>query len=111
MSRVLGILLVFSFFLSGPSIFGQTNGRLTGSVDDPSGAAVPKATVNLVLHGGKRALVSTKTGNDGAFSIEAIRPELYDLTIEADGFQAFRLENVKIDPARTTDRVAIKLAL
>src|SRR5579862_470507 len=106
MSRVFGFLLALSCIASA-----QTNGRLTGSVTDPSGAAVPKAAVNLVLHGGKRALVSTKTGNNGAFSIEAIRPELYDLIVEADGFQPFRLENVKIDPARSTDLVAIKLTL
>src|SRR5271154_1812857 len=106
MNRFLGFLLVFSSFL-----LGQTNGRLTGSVVDPSGAAVPKAVVNLVLHGGKRVLVSTRANNEGTFSIEAIRPEFYDLLVEADGFQAFRLENVKIDPARSTDLVSIKLAL
>src|SRR5271156_2765379 len=106
MSRVLGFLLFFSCYL-----YGQTNGRLTGTVNDPSGAAVPKATVNLVLHGGKRALISTKTSNEGNFSMEAIRPELYDLLVDAGGFQPFRLENVKVDPARSTDLVAIKLAL
>src|SRR5579862_5401579 len=88
MSRVLGSLLVFPFI-----VLGQTNGRLTGSVTDPSGAAVPKAAVNLVLHAGKRALISTQTSNEGTFSMEAIRPELYDLLVDANGFQPFRLEN------------------
>jgi len=37
MNRFLGFLLVFSSFL-----LGQTNGRLTGSVVDPSGAATYK---------------------------------------------------------------------
>ena len=98
-------------FLLGSIAFGQTNGRLTGSVMDPSGAAIPKATVSILLHGGKRALLATLTSNEGAFTVESVRPELYDLIIEADGFQRFTLENVKIDPARSTDLAPIKLAL
>jgi hypothetical protein len=89
----------------------QTNGRLTGSVIDPSGASVPKATVSILLHGGKRALLATLTNNDGEFVVESVRPELYDLVVEADGFQRYILENVKVDPARTTDLPPIKLAL
>jgi hypothetical protein len=89
----------------------QTNGRLTGSVIDPSGAAIPKATVSILLHGGKRALLATLTSNEGAFTVESVRPELYDLVIEADGFQRYNLENVKVDPARSTDLPPIKLAL
>ncbi len=75
MRAAVGLLL-----LLGGSLVAQVNGRLTGSVIDPSGAAVPKASVNLLLHGGKRALLATTTGTDGQFSIESIRPELYDLT-------------------------------
>ncbi len=90
---------------------GQSNGRLTGSVIDPSGAAVPKATVSILLHGGKRALLATLTNNEGAFAIESVRPELYDVMVEADGFQKFSLENVKVDPARSTDLAPITLML
>lgn len=103
-SIVAGLLLA-------SSAFGQANGRLTGTVLDPSGAAVPKATVSILLHGGKRALLATLTGNEGAFAIESVRPELYDVVIEASGFQRYTLEGVKVDPARSTDLVPITLAL
>jgi hypothetical protein len=107
-----GLLRVILFTLLAASLLNaQVNGRLTGSVVDPTGAAVPKATVNLFLHGGKRALLSTLTNNDGAFSIETIRPELYDVTVEAGGFQVVRLDSVKIETARTTDLAPVKLAL
>ena len=106
MRAAVGLLL-----LLGGSLVAQVNGRLTGSVIDPSGAAVPKASVNLLLHGGKRALLATTTGTDGQFSIQSIRPELYDLTINAGGFQPYKLENVKIDPSRSTDLAAIKLSV
>jgi len=93
---------VIGFFLTSLA-FGQSNGRLTGSVVDPSGAAVPRATVSVLLHGGKRALLETLTSNEGAFVIESVRPELYDIVVEADGFQRYTLEGVKVDPSRSTD--------
>ena len=99
------------FLLFGCSLYAQVNGRLTGSVVDPSGAAVPKASVSLLLHGGKRALFSTTTGTDGQFSVQSIRPERYDVTVDAAGFQPYKLENVKIDPARSTDLASIKLSV
>jgi hypothetical protein len=94
-----------------PSLNGQGSSRITGSVVDPSGAAVPKATVSLLLHGGKQPVTSTVTNNEGQFSIEAVRPELYDLSIDSAGFQNYKLENVKVDPARTTDLPALRLSL
>jgi hypothetical protein len=89
----------------------QITGRITGSVEDPSGAAIPRATVNLLLHGGQRPLLATITTPEGLFVIESVRPELYDLTVEAAGFVPYKLESVKVDPARTTDLVPIKLVL
>src|SRR5712691_9125955 len=58
------ILLTFSPFANA-----QIAGRITGSVVDPSGAAVPRATVNLLLHGGKRTLLSTTTTPEGLFTL------------------------------------------
>ncbi|HEV8147614.1 MAG TPA: TonB-dependent receptor [Bryobacteraceae bacterium] len=100
------------FFLACvPVLTGQGSSRITGSVVDPSGAAVPKAAVSLLLHGGKQPVSSTVTNSDGQFSIEAVRPELYDLSIDSAGFQTYKLENVKVDPARTTDLPALRLTL
>ena len=89
----------------------QVNGRLTGSVLDPSGASVPQATVQLLLHGGKRALLSTRTTSEGLFWLESVRPELYDVVVEASGFQSYKLDSVMVDPARSTDLAPIQLAL
>jgi len=89
----------------------QGTARVTGSVVDPSNASVPGAAVELLLHGGKRPQLSTRTGSNGLFSIESVRPELYDLVIEAPGFQPYKLENVKVDSSRATDLPPLKLAL
>lgn len=104
MRTAIALLLFFYSFASA-----QVTGRLTGSVYDPSGAVIPKATVSLLLHGGKRPLLGTATGSDGAFVIDQIRPELYDLMIESGGFRSLKIENLKIDPNRTTDLPQLKL--
>ena len=101
------LVLFFSIFASAQVV----NGRLTGSVVDPSGAAIPKAMVSLVLHGGERTLLSTLTSNDGTFAIESVRPELYDVVVEASGFVRYKLESVKIDPSRSTDLAPLRLEL
>jgi len=99
------------FLLGSSFVLAQTNGRVTGSVIDPSGASVPKATLSLMLHGGKRALLQTLTNNQGEFTIESIRSEVYDLQVEAPGFETYKLENVKIDAARSTDLPPLKLSM
>ena len=69
----LGRWIIFSFSL--PAIVSaQGTARVTGSVIDPAGAVIPGASVELYLHGGKRPLLSTKTGSSGLFSIESVRP-------------------------------------
>jgi len=45
----------------------QFSGRVTGSVVDASGAAVPGAEVNLFLAGGAKPLYSVKTSGDGLY--------------------------------------------
>ncbi len=104
------IAIVLPLFFSSLAI-AQVTGRITGSVSDPAGAAVPKATVNLLLHGGKRPLLSTATGNNGTFVIDQVRPETYDLVIESSGLRSFKIENLKVEPNRTVDLPAIKMEL
>ena len=93
------------------SCFAQVTGRLSGSVTDASGAAVPNATVNLLLAGGAKPLLSTVTTADGLFTFTNVRPELYDLSIESKGFLTYTLRNVKVDPARETSLPRIQLEL
>src|SRR5260370_42312553 len=91
--------------------FGQVTGRLSGSVTDASGAAVPNATVNLLLPGGAKPVLTAVTTAEGLFSFTNVRPEQYDLAIESSGFLKYTLRGVKIDPARETSLPPIKLDL
>jgi hypothetical protein len=107
--RALVLLLACSSFVCGPLVCGQDTGRITGSVVDPSGAAVPKASINLVLHGSSKAVAATQSNAQGLFTLEALRPVYFDLTVEAQGFQPYKLQNVKVNPSRDTDLAPIAL--
>ncbi|HLH04528.1 MAG TPA: carboxypeptidase regulatory-like domain-containing protein [Bryobacteraceae bacterium] len=75
----------------------STNGTLTGTVSDASGAVIPNATVvltNAVAAGDERRTV---TNNDGFFSINAVPPGDYIVTVEAKGFQKLQRTGVHFD--------------
>jgi hypothetical protein len=104
------IVLAISVALTG-SCLAQVTGRLTGSVTDASGAAIPDAAVNLLLPGGSKAVLATVTTPEGLFSFTGVRPTSYDLVVESKGFLKYSLRGVKIDPARETSLPPIQLEL
>jgi len=89
----------------------QLDGRITGSVVDASGAAVPGAQVSLFLAGGQKPLLVNKTSIDGVYHFIGVRPGYFDLSIEAQGFVKTTLRNLSVDPARETTPPAVKLEL
>jgi len=105
----LGLLLLG--LLLGLSAWAQFSGRLTGSVVDGSGAAVPGATIDLFLAGGKSPLLSVQTSTDGLYHFMGVRPAEYDLTVTARGFAKATVRGVAVDPAREVSLPEIKLAL
>src|SRR4051812_45388664 len=88
--------------------FGQqVSGRITGSVTDSSGAAIPGATVNVFLPGGEKPVYSTTTTADGLFQVSGVRVGVYNLLIVSNGFSEFKLSAVQVEPTRATDLQAI----
>src|ERR1019366_1526152 len=65
---------------------GETTSAIIGSVTDPSGAALPRATVTVmnVENGLKR---SVKTDDAGRFSFPQLKPGTYAVKAEADRFE------------------------
>jgi hypothetical protein len=90
MSRriLLRIVLVMTIFgLTASPMTGQVvSGTITGFVTDPSGAAVPGATVSAI---NVQTGVVTKrtTESTGLYSITNLIPGTYSVTVEATGFQ------------------------
>jgi Carboxypeptidase regulatory-like domain/TonB-dependent Receptor Plug Domain len=88
-------LLVFLGLFGCASAWGQTNGAIRGTVNDPSGAVVPGVTVTATLTGTDttRSVTSDK---DGAFDIPELAVGNYDVTADAQGFKKFVAKNVVV---------------
>ena len=87
----------------------QVASSVTGTVVDPSGAAVPGATVSLQLTGSTTALFTTKSGANGAFNIASVPANTYDLSVETTGFQKLVVSKLVVEPGRVTDVQSLKL--
>jgi hypothetical protein len=110
MSRNLVPTLVLLTLGSTP-VFGQATGRLTGSVTDPSGAAVPDAIVDLLLKDGAKPVLSTTTTAEGLFTMTNIRVGTYRIAVTSKAFAPYRADRIVIDASRDTTLPAIKLTL
>src|SRR5260370_40969078 len=102
-------LLAAALIAQGAS--AQTTGAATilGTVTDTTGAVIP---------GVKVTVVGTETGfhfegvtnNDGYYYIPYLRPGVYNVTIEAQGFKKYVRDNIQL---RTNDqpRIDVKLEI
>jgi hypothetical protein len=86
------ILLLLSLFvilgMTG-SLFGQSsNGTISGTVVDPTGAIVPAAQVSVAGEG-VSASGKAATGPDGSYTLPNLPPGTYRLEVAASGFQTF----------------------
>jgi hypothetical protein len=88
----------------------QTNrGGINGTVYDPSGAPVPRATVSITNIGTNQTLTLTAAEN-GTYEATLLEPVTYRITIEAQGFSKEIVEGVKVDTSTvTTANVTLKV--
>jgi hypothetical protein len=94
------LIILALFWCLGPAANIQAqnvSATLTGTVADASGALVPGATVILKNEssGDQRRTVSN---SEGFFSISAIQPASYTVTIEAPGFSRWEQKGVAFNP-------------
>src|SRR2546422_349934 len=90
----LAVALMLVFWL--PPSYGQiVNATLYGTITDPTGAAIPEASVTAtnVATG-----AATKATTDGAgnYSIPSLPPGTYKLTVEKTGFKATVLSGIQL---------------
>ncbi len=100
--RLVLLAAFFALLALVSALPAQVTGRLTGSVTDVTGGVVPGASISVFLPGGSAPVLTTVTTSDGLFNLAAVRPEFYDLVVEARGFRRTTLRQVKVDPARET---------
>jgi hypothetical protein len=88
-----GLLLLAN---SGTGLYAQSIfGTITGVVSDPSQAVLPNASVKLVDQGSGSARDS-KTNSDGYFTFASVPPGVYELNVEAKGFELYKQTNLAL---------------
>ena len=72
------------------------NGSITGTVKDPSGAALSGATV--VIASPERGINrQTTTNSTGEYNESALSPGSYNIIVTATGFKKYQAKDVKLD--------------
>ncbi len=96
------------FLMFALSAVGQVqNGQFTGTVTDPSGAAIAGAKVT-VTNRATNLSVSTTTNTSGAYTVKELPAGQYDMTIESSGFRSYSNKTVTVN-AGTITRVDAKM--
>ena len=101
---LLRALLVVTFC---GAAWAQDTGSITGTVKDPTGAAVPGAAVEVSSsdHGIDR---QTVTNSSGDYNESGLPGGTYDVKVTATGFKKYQAKGVKLDVAQKA-RVDIPL--
>lgn len=92
-----------------PAFSQLSNGRILGAVADPSGAAIPGATV-VVTNTQTNVSRTLTTDSDGAFVASALIPGTYNVKTSAQGFKTAEHQGVVVQVGRDT-RVNVALQL
>src|SRR5271170_2562422 len=113
------VALAALVFVPG-ALYAQTNisGDIAGMVTDPSGAAVPGATVTATDTATGAVKVVT-TGDAGAYRVSLLQPGPYTLSVADSGFHTTQLNltvqvgqiangNVKLSMAQASQSVEVE---
>ena len=96
-----GLVCLAVLIFSLPSLAQQTLGSLNGTVVDPSGAAVPGATVT-VTDTAINYSASTITQGTGFYQVFNLQVGTYTVKISIAGFETEELKGIPIQEARAT---------
>ncbi len=99
-----GIALLFMLsLLTAASAQTATTGQITGNVTDPSGAAVPDATVTIT-HTGTGETRTAATSTDGNYTFANLTVGTYRLSVTKTGFKETAVSNVVVNVANITSQ-------
>lgn len=89
------LLTVLAVFGITSSVKAQVAGSIAGFVRDPTGAAVPDATITAVLTG-QQLVRSVNPDGTGFYNLLAMLPGVYQVTITSPGFETQVQSNVRL---------------
>src|SRR5271157_3494662 len=97
MRRLQFCLVVFAVLVLTFSAFAQVqNGQFSGTVTDPTGAAIANAKVTI-SNSATNLSVSATTNSSGNYTARELPPGTYKVTVEASGFKTTSDTNVALN--------------
>lgn len=102
----LSILMALSLLLFIPAgMWAQAgaNGALSGTVTDPSGAAIPNADVVVTNEATNLIVARVKGSTAGTFSVPVVPPGTYKVEITAPGFRKYEAPDVVVRVTEVTN--------
>jgi hypothetical protein len=94
-----GMTKIVALLLLAVGLYAQDQATLTGTVTDPSGSAIPNATVKAV-NTATNNTSETKTTSDGIYTIPYLIPGVYNVEVTAAGFQILKRPAVTLAVAQ-----------
>src|SRR5580658_3759233 len=97
-------LLSIVFAACMPSLMAQSAGTsaLSGVVTDPSGAAIPNATVTIASNATGQSRTAS-TGADGSYRFTLLPPGNYRLSFAAPGFKTSEVSSQTLNVTETVE--------
>ena len=98
-----GMMLLLAVLVAGASLLTGSalaqsggSGAISGTITDPTGALIGKATVSA-LNVATGVETKRTASSDGLYNISPLIPGTYTLTVSATGFSSFKQENLVVD--------------
>jgi hypothetical protein len=94
--QLFALLVVVYCLLPFSSAYGQAvYGSMYGTVTDPTGAAIPNATIT-VTDEAKGTSVNVTSNESGDFRVDHLIPDVYDVSVTASGFESYAQKGIQI---------------
>lgn len=103
MRRILAYSFAVLLLLCVPAAFAQQySGTITGTVTDPSGAAIAGATVTAT-NTGTNAVYSATTSDQGVYTIAQLPVGTYNVHVKQSSFKEFVSKGAEVHTSTTTE--------
>jgi hypothetical protein len=83
-----GAVIFFALSAANQCAFAQETGQIAGTVTDPTGAALPNATI-AIKNLGTNAVRTITSSSTGAYVVTGLQSANYELTVTSAGFHPF----------------------
>lgn len=100
-------LVIFLSVIAPVASAQEFRGSISGTISDSAGAAVPGANIT-VTNAATNTPITTKTNEEGNYTVPFLTPSQYVVTVEAANFKRLARQNVEV---RVGDRLVLDLTL